>query len=280
MVMALRVEPATMAPRGLGSAAVATKASGRLFNAALDLIDDRNLPRPYLAEALPELNTDPWRVYPDGRMETTYRLKPNVTWHDGTALSAEDFMLAWRVYSQPELGNAAAPPVSLMEDVSAPDARTLVIRWRRAYPQAGVLQATGKLTDFPPLPRHVLQAPFDEAQWEAFAAHPFWTREYLGLGPYRLERWDPGASIEGAAFANHVGGRPKIDRIRIIFTPDSNTALANMLSGNIQIAVDNAIFFQQALTAKQEWAPNAGGNILYTTDLYRATYISSSAPTW
>ncbi len=124
MVMALRVEPATMAARGLGSAAVATKASGRLFNAALDLIDDRNLPRPYLAEALPQLNTENWLVFPDGRMETTYHLKPNLTWHDGTPFSAEDFVLAWRVYSQQELGNAAAPPVSLMEEVSAPDDRT------------------------------------------------------------------------------------------------------------------------------------------------------------
>ena len=47
----------------------------RIFNADLALIDDEGNPRPYLAESLPRLNTDTWRVFPDGRMETTYRLK-------------------------------------------------------------------------------------------------------------------------------------------------------------------------------------------------------------
>lgn len=273
MVIAVRVEPATVAARPLTSAAVAVKASARLFNASLDLIDERNVSRPYLAEALPQLNSDSWRVFPDGRMETSYRLKPNVTWHDGVPLSAADFVLAWRVYGTPELGAATAAPVSLMEEVVAPDDRTLIIRWRRPYPQAGVLQATGTLTHFPAIPRHVMEAPYEAAEWEAFAAHPYWTREYIGLGPYRLERWEPGASIEGVAFPGHVGGRPKIERIRLIFTPDSNTALANMLSGNIHVAVDNALFFQQAVTAKREWAPSSGGSVLYTTDLYRATYF-------
>ena len=273
MVMAMRVEPATIAARPLGSPGAGVKASARLFNASLDLIDDRNLPRPYLAEALPQLNTDSWRVFLDGRMETSYRLKPNLTWHDGVPLSAADFVLSWRVYSTPELGAAAAPPFSLMEEVVATDDRTLVIRWRRAYPYAAVLQATGTLTHFPAIPRHVMGAPYEAAEWEAFAAQPYWTREYIGLGPYRLERWEPGASIEGVAFPGHVGGRPKIERIRLIFTPDSNTALANMLSGNIHVAVDNGLAFQQAITAKREWAPYNGGNVLYTTDLYRATYV-------
>src|SRR6266540_1940640 len=47
----------------------------RPFNAALALIDYEGAVRAYLAEALPELNADSWRVFPDGRMETTYRLR-------------------------------------------------------------------------------------------------------------------------------------------------------------------------------------------------------------
>jgi len=172
LIMALRVEPQTIAARPLGSPAVALKASGRIFNAALDLIDDRNIPRPYLVENLPQLNTETWRVFPDGRMETMYRLKPNLAWHDGAPLSAADFVFSWRVYATPELGAAAAPPISLMEEATAPDERTLVIRWRRAYPQAGVLQATGRLSEFPALPRDILEAANDAGHPEALAAHP------------------------------------------------------------------------------------------------------------
>src|SRR5262249_17191886 len=49
----------------------------RAFNAFLDLYDGQGKPMPYMAEALPVLNTDSWQVFPDGRMETRYHLKPN-----------------------------------------------------------------------------------------------------------------------------------------------------------------------------------------------------------
>ena len=79
----------------------------RLFNASLSLMDSKGTIRPYLAEALPQLNTDTWKVLPDGRMETTYRLRSNLTWHDGQPLAADDFvfalsapdhLLGWNVY--------------------------------------------------------------------------------------------------------------------------------------------------------------------------------------
>src|SRR5438874_793585 len=39
----------------------------RLFNATLDLYDGQARPFGYLAESLPQLNTDSWIVFPDGR---------------------------------------------------------------------------------------------------------------------------------------------------------------------------------------------------------------------
>src|SRR5262245_8548760 len=47
----------------------ALEPAGRLFNAMLDYVDHQEQPQAYLAEALPRLNTDTWRVFPDGRME-------------------------------------------------------------------------------------------------------------------------------------------------------------------------------------------------------------------
>ena len=82
--IAVRVEPTTIASKspGLGSG-VTLGTVKRIFDADLTLKDSTGVPVPYLAEALPVLNTDSWRVFPDGRMETTYRLKPNLVWHDG-----------------------------------------------------------------------------------------------------------------------------------------------------------------------------------------------------
>ena len=54
-------------------------------------------------------------------METTWKLKPNIKWHDGTPLLSEDFVFAWRVYRTPDLGFANTAPLNQMEEVAAPD---------------------------------------------------------------------------------------------------------------------------------------------------------------
>ena len=35
----------------------------------------------------------------------------------------------------------------------------------------------------------------------------------MGLGPYRIDRWEPGALLTARAFDGYVFGRPKIDRL-------------------------------------------------------------------
>ena len=241
----------------------------RVFNAGLAINDEREVPRPYLAEALPALNTDTWRVFPDGRMETTYRLKPNLTWHDGAPLTADDFAFAYRVYASPELGRAASPPIAQIEEVRAPDARTVVVAWRQPFADADDLQATG----LPPLPRHLLEVPFQRRDADAFVAHPFWTTEYVGLGPYRLTGWELGTSMEGEAFAGHALGRPKIARVRLIFMTDPNAALANLLAGNAHLAVDNALQTQQAVVLDREWGDRGTGVVLRSPNAVRGAHF-------
>ena len=268
LIVGIGREPQNLAAFGpLASGLTAAVMSVRPFNAFLELVDDRGDAHPYLAETLPTLDTDTWRVFPDGRMETRYRLKANVTWHDGTAFTAEDLVFAWRVYTTPELGFAAgsAVPISLMEEVAAPDERSLVIRWRQPYPEAGVLQ-TGGITNLglPPLPRHILDAPYRAGNWEALAQHPYWSTEYVGLGPYRLTDWQFGSHLEGVAFDGHVLGKPKIQRLRIVFLLDNNAAVANLRAGAVHLTAEGGIPFEQGLQFKREWASTGAGTMLWT----------------
>src|SRR4051812_29558393 len=43
-----------------------------------------------LSEAVPSLDNGLWTVFPDGAMETTYRIRDGARWHDGRAFTAED----------------------------------------------------------------------------------------------------------------------------------------------------------------------------------------------
>src|SRR5207253_1498696 len=199
----------------------------------------------------------------------------NLTWHDGAPLTADDFVYAWKVYTTPEFGISNTAPQGLIDEMLAPDTRTVTIHWKRAYPFAGVLEASGNRS-LPPLPRHVLESQLQQASPEAVLGLPFWTTGYVGAGPFKVARWEPGSSIEAAAFDGHALGRPKIDRIQLRFISDANTALSNVLSGAVQLLMDDAIYFQQATVLKREWANNQGGGIVIAAGLWRYTQIQLS----
>src|SRR5579871_2833142 len=274
-------QPATSATLNLGvryeigalaakvDAGITYGATQRLFNAALVLIDGNGAPQPYLAESLPQLNTAEWQVFPDGTMETTYRLRPNLTWHDGQALTADDFVFAYQVYTAPGMGQFTPTPQDRITEVVAPDPRTVVIRWNSLYPGAGTVQNR----DLDPLPRHILEQPFAQNVADSFANLPYWSREFVGVGPYRLQDWEGGSYIEAVAFDGHALGRPKIDRVIVHFIGDENTMMTNVLSGNIDIAMDNALRVEQALVLERDWESAHQGTVLLNPQQPRFTNI-------
>src|SRR5687767_6804908 len=124
LVVGFRGEPPSLANKALVVVDGSVRGPMPMFNAGLDGLDERGIGYPHLAQALPELNTESWQLFPDGRMETRFRLRPGLAWHDGIPLSAEDFVFAWRVYATPTFGHATSAPVVYMEEVLAPDPDT------------------------------------------------------------------------------------------------------------------------------------------------------------
>lgn len=255
--IAIRYEIRYLIPKIYQSGIQSDKA---LFNAALTFNDDRGTLRPYLGE-VPQLNSDTWRVFPDGRMETVYRLRPGLTWHDGQPLTAEDFAFAWRVYTSSSLEEFTRSPQNLMESVVAADPSTLVIRWNAPYPDANGIQ----FEDLDPLPRHILAQPFASLEQnaigaDAFLSLPYWRAEYIGTGPYRLVQWEPGSYFEGAAFDGHALGRPRIDRVVLRVIADDTAALTNVLAGSIDFA---SLRFEQGQTLLRDWVPAGNGFVTF-----------------
>src|SRR5207253_1863222 len=72
LVAAIRAEPTTISTRGPHDTGIAQRLVKQMFNAELSVLDERAVPRPYLVDTLPRLHTESWKVFPDGRMETTW----------------------------------------------------------------------------------------------------------------------------------------------------------------------------------------------------------------
>ncbi|MBM2809511.1 MAG: hypothetical protein HW416_270 [Chloroflexi bacterium] len=269
LVVAARYEPDGLPQRSPREGQINVKILKRAVNAELASLDDRGEARPYLAETLPQLGTDTWRVLPDGRMETSYRLKPNLTWHDGAPLTADDYVMAFRIFATPALGLAASAPFRSIENVHAPDPRTVVIRWKQLYPD--VTFTTYR--EFTPMPKHILEELFAADQGELFANDSYWNREFIGAGPYKLDRWEPGAFIEMSAFDGHALGKPKIDRLRFAFIADQSAAMAHMLSGEMHLSDGSAIGGVEALLLKKEWDATRSGDMLFVPAQWRASHF-------
>jgi peptide/nickel transport system substrate-binding protein len=240
-----------------GAATGARSGGEHLLNAKLVLLDDRGLPQPFLVDALPALHTESWRVLSDGKMETTFHLKPNLTWQDGQPLTSADFTFAWTIYATPEFGVAGNGGAKYVDEVLAPDPRSILIRWNQPYPDA--------LTDtalLPPLPRHILEQPYHELTADPFMGLSFWTDQYIGAGPWRMERREPGAYFEATAFDGFVFGRPRIDRIRVIYRPDPNAIVASFLAGEAHALIGDSLYGEDGSAIENAWG-TTGGTVLY-----------------
>ncbi len=254
LTVAFRYELTSMSPK---TAQAASGQMQQLFNAGLAIFDGRGESHAQLAAALPKLDTDTWRVLPDGKMETTYALRPNGTWHDGQPLTADDFVFAWQVYTDAGLGFSAKPQDQI-EEIVAVDSRTVMMRWKSLYPDAGELAF-----DFVPLPKPILEPSFaayrQSGDAQAFLNQAYWTTAFVGVGPYRLLSWEPGAQLEAAAFEGYALGKPNIARLIVKIVGDENTTLASIMADQIELAMENTMRFEHALTLKQDWVPVSRG---------------------
>jgi peptide/nickel transport system substrate-binding protein len=273
LVMASNTEVSNLATMVLGR--TNPERTTRIFNARLTVSDSQGMVHPYLAEALPQLHTESWRVSPDGRMETVWKLRPNLTWHDGTPLTASDFVFAHEVYTTPELPMFEPKPLDQIETVIAPDDRSVVVRWRAPYLDNGA--------GLDPLPRHIFGASFEALQADvaghrdAFLGHRAWSMDYVGAGPYRLVAWEPGSHLEGTAFAGHALGRPRIERVMVRVITDENTALTNVLAESVSLTMTQALTFEHGMVLRREWGLDARGRSAKGVLLYQATATTSGA---
>lgn len=250
LVVAAPAEPGNIALPTMGDVPTGSAGGADIklaLHHRLATYDERGGIHPMLASELPSRERGSWVVRPDGTMSTTYPIRPNVSWHDGTPLTARDFAFAWTVTTDPEIPLSTRIG-SLIGRIETPDDHTLVLEWTNTYPFANSLVDD----EMAPLPRHLLESTY-RADKERFQQLGFWTREFVGTGPYRLELWEPGSHISLRAYDGFYGGRAKIDTLVFRFVTDEGTALANLLAGAVDGAMARTIDFSSAMLVKEEW---------------------------
>ena len=88
-------------------------------------------------------------------------------------------------------------------------------------------------------PRHLLQEAF-AGDMKAFANLPYWNKTSLAPA-YRVVEWDAGTRMELEAFKDFTLGRPKIDRVTYKTVEDTNTNLAAVLAGEVDLCMRSTV---------------------------------------
>src|SRR6266536_1068579 len=164
---------------------------GHMVNQYLAVIGSDGTVYPRLLAEMPAVDKGTWTVSPDGRMEVTYKVRPGVTWHDGTPFTADDIAFSWEVCKDPAVPNGNQSAVRLIERVVALDPQTAVATYSQTYAFADRLEHR----EFFPLPKHTLERDYRESK-ETLISQPYFNQEYVGTGPFKLTTWEPGSYME------------------------------------------------------------------------------------
>ncbi|MHA3020486.1 ABC transporter substrate-binding protein [Mycobacterium sp. BMJ-28] len=163
--------------------------------------------RPALAQS--------WDTSPD-QLVWTFHLRPGVTFHDGSPLTAADVVYSYRRIIDGKLANA--DKFSAVTDVSAPDEHT--VRIAVARPTPNLLTNLGGFKGMAIVQRRNVE----DGQ---IATHP------VGTGPFAFVGQKSGDSITLRANPRYWGGAPKIPGVTFRFIGEPSTALSALQAGEI-----------------------------------------------
>jgi peptide/nickel transport system substrate-binding protein len=177
----------------------------RLFYEPLAAYDPAGNLHPILAAEIPSV--DNGGVAPD-RRSVTWRLKRNVTWHDGRPFTADDLVFTWQFVTDPATASVSSGLYKEVKGVEKLDAHTIrvvfddpVPVWSRPF--------TGNFGLV--VPKHVYE-PYQGAKAREAPAN----LKPIGTGPYRFADFRPGDSARGELNPNyHEPNRPFFDAVEL-----------------------------------------------------------------
>jgi peptide/nickel transport system substrate-binding protein len=250
----LRGDPATVSAQlsRVGAGRIyGTAEIERMLNPGMVQTDDRQELQPSMAEAVPTVENGAWQVLPDGRMVTTWKIRPNAAWHDGMPFTSADLLFTMTVVTDPELPEWKDTAFNDIESVTAPDASTVVVNWKRPFIFANNM-FTG--TRALPQPKHLLEKAYLENK-AAYNSQPYWADEYVGTGAYRMREFVRGSHLLLEANDRFALGRPLIDEIEVKFVQDANALAANILAGVVDMTLSGpSLTIEQAAQVRdQRW---------------------------
>ncbi len=215
---------------------------------------------PVLAERVPSVEDGTWVVNSDGTMQMTWHLRRNVRWHDGRPFTSRDVRFSWEFVNDRSLPTVRRPIHTNVTAMDLPDDHTVVMHWRLTNNLANVMT----LSDLFIYPEHIVRPLWASGEADRILSDGFFLHDFVGLGPYRLERWNPDESLVFKPFDDFFLGRPKVGTIVMQQLESSEAILTRLLAGTVQMAAAYGLTFEDGTIAQERWEGAGEGKVYFT----------------
>jgi len=234
-----------------------------LIHGNLFLQDEQGRWFPALAAEAPRLDNGTWRLFDDGTSETIYRIKRGVKWHDGVEFTVHDMIFFWRVATDREIPFASRDRFERVRNMEALDDYTVRTTWNLWEAEADTID----MRIMYPLPRHILEETYNSDK-QRFINHPFWTNDFVGLGPYKLAKLEPGSHMELVAHDDYILGRPRMKNVMLRFYGDTRVLIAALLAGDVHTtlhgnAAEGGLTMAEGILLGERWSGTNEGKVIF-----------------
>lgn len=157
-----------------------------------------------------------------GKQWVVWKLKPNVTWHDGQKFTSEDVVFTWQFASNPDVAAVSNDAYANIQNCEKVDDLTVRVTFKEPTLEWNVpfLSNSGLI-----LPKHIFQEYNGKNAREAPA-----NLKPVGTGPYKLVEFKPNDIIIAEINQNyHVENRPFFDRVEMKGGGDAPSAARAVL---------------------------------------------------
>jgi peptide/nickel transport system substrate-binding protein len=175
--------------------------------------------KPHLAES--------YQISDDG-LEITFRLRDDIYFSDGEAVTTDDIIFTYEAIINPEVDAANLANLYVdVEKVVKVDGR--VIKFYMKRPNVKALEMLA-FRDVGIYPKHIYS--FDDAkELNKHRTNP------VGSGPYVFEKWDVGREVVLRRNENYWGPKPKLEKVVYKFIPNMVAAIQALRSHEVDIVI-------------------------------------------
>ncbi|MDD2791222.1 MAG: peptide-binding protein [Sulfurimonas sp.] len=164
-----------------------------------------------------------------------FKLRPNITWHDGAPLTSKDVIFTYETLISPKIVSPYSANFRFVKSVRAIDELTLEVKYTKPYFKALETWMMGIL------PEHILGSDANIMN-SAFNTKP------IGTGPYKLYQLEHSKNIILIANENYFEGAPKIERIAFHVIADPMTRFLMLKSAALDIGSIEPMEYERQLS--------------------------------